>query len=121
MTLLNAWISTGQIRSENCIFNVPSGVKAVLVSFALRQSPSRTLSAAEFMRVGSVRTSDFVVVDEQNRRVDTACQTAGFIIGQNAILRTLGYLVPAASQHLSLRFQKAGAGDPIVFDLTDLN
>ena len=74
------------------------------------------------MRLGYTQTTDFVLVDERNRTVDPTCPVTGIVLSATgrAVSRTLAYLVSANSQHVSFRFQKSGAGQPIVFDLSGL-
>jgi len=74
------------------------------------------------MRFGYTQTTDFVVVDDQNRRIEPSCGLWGIVLGEDRpVTRTISYLVPADSQHVMFRFQKSGGGDPIVFDLSGLN
>lgn len=121
VTVENAWISSAPVRLDICSFNVSSGQKAILVRFAIRRS-SLPRTNEEMLRLGYTQTTDFVLLDDQNRRLDPECQVNGIVLGEDRpVTRTLAYLVPAGSQHVSFRSQKSGGGQPIVFDLSGLN
>ena len=119
ITVENAWISSRP--GDVCSSSIRTGERAIVVRFAIRRSsPSRT--AEESMRFGYTQTTDFVVVDDQNRRIEPSCGLWGIVLGEDRpVTRTISYLVPADSQHVMFRFQKSGGGDPIVFDLSGLN
>ena len=118
--LENAWASSAPVHLDICNFSVPSGQKAILVRFSIRRS-SESQTNEELLRLGYTQTTDFVLVNDQNRRLDPSCLVNGIVLGgDRPVTRTLAYLVPATSQHLSFRFQKSGGGQPIVFDLAGL-
>ena len=119
--LENAWASSAPVHLDICNFSVPTGQKAILVRFSIRRS-SQPRTNEEVLRLGYTQTTDFVLVSDQNRRLDPSCLVNGIVLGSgdSPVTRTLAYLVPATSQSLSFRFQKSGGGQPIVFDLAGL-
>jgi hypothetical protein len=124
VTVENARISTDRIGFDNCRLQVPAGQKAVLIRFSIRWAPSKSLTGPEQFALGRVTSTDFVLIDDRNRRVDTACPYAVFLIsqvGRSANTRTLAYLVNVDTHRLMFRFQKAGGGQPITFDISGLN
>jgi len=122
ITLENASASSNPVHLDICNFNVPSGQKAILVRFAIRLSPPPRTNE-EILRLGYTQTTDFILTDDRGRRVDPECLVTGMVLSGSgrAVNRTLAYLIPAGSQHMSFRFQKSGAGQPIVFDLSGLD
>jgi hypothetical protein len=124
ITVENARTSTDRVRFDTCNFDVPPGQKAVLVRFGISWSPSKSVSAEEQFHLSAVKSSDFLLVDDRNRRIDTACQYAVLllnIMARTATTRTLAYLVRSDATTLTFRFQKAGGGEAITFDLSGLD
>jgi hypothetical protein len=130
ITVENAWASKDRVSFGICNFNVPSEQKAILVRFTIRLlTPPRTYE--ESQRLANPHTTDFILMDDQNIRLDPRCQgngTADIYLNSflnrnsgNASTLTLAYLVPSGSEHLSFRFQKSGVGRPIVFDLSGVD
>lgn len=120
ITVENAWISTDRVRFEGCYVDLASGQKAILVRFAIMAVNFRTRSAEEQFHFGAVKPSDFVLVDDWNKRVDAACQNFPIFVRETANTKTLIYLVRTDSRRLTFKFQKVGAGEAITFDLSDL-
>jgi hypothetical protein len=122
ITLENASASTNPVHLDICNFGVPSGQKAIVVRFAIRLSPPPRTNE-EILRLGYTQTTDFVLVDNRGKTANPTCQVTGIVLSGSgrAVSRTLAYLISADSEHVSFRFQKSGAGQPIVFDLSALN
>jgi hypothetical protein len=116
ITIENAWTSTDRVRSGNCNFPVPAGQKALFVRFAVTLSPTKSLAGGKLFSLGSVKSTDFIVIDDGNRKLDSACAYSVLLVGENARTTTLAYLI--SSEFVTFRFQKSGGGDPIVFNLS---
>ena len=116
ITIENAWTSTDRVRSGNCNFPVPAGQKALFVRFAVTLSPTKSLPGRQLFSLGSLKSTDFIVIDDGNRRIDSACAYSSLLVGENARTTTLAYLI--SSELVTFRFQKSGGGDPIVFNLS---
>jgi hypothetical protein len=63
------------------------------------------------------QTTDFLLVDETNKRIDPC---TGTIFVGPIVQPTLHYIVPRGSQRLTFRFEHVGAAGPITFELSNL-
>jgi hypothetical protein len=120
ITVESAWTSTNPVRAECSNVDIPTGQKVVFVRFAIMFVNFGSRSGYENFHLSSVKPSEFVLVDDLNRRVDPVCQNFPILVQEMANTKTLIYLVPMDSRRLTFRFQKVGAGEALTFDLSDL-